>query len=438
MKKYGPLSPVSVSTKVLTATAIAIAVILLGSNFTLISAQQQQQLTPGTGEIENAAGTAATPFQSTSDSFSIQVPNGWIVDDLNNTGFQLAEELRLGYGLLAELCPEQEQGAQALSADAASAANSTTTNNRCQSAQEVVHVIRYPDLNIRMQPTSNLTQFHLDKLQEVGYRNVQIANTTDMTVNLTNPLTNETIQTVPATFADITYNTAISPNETRTGHYILTSTNNTAPNATATKGYAVFYEGNAGGINNTSGAATITPTTIISSPLSSQVAQMLDSFELIVTPEAAETLAQQAAEPAEFTEDTTLEQTEACDPSYPDMCIPPPPPSLNCDDVDDTNFEVVGSDPHGFDGDNDGIGCEDDVGDDDDNGGDDNGGDDNGGDDNGGDDNGGDDNGGDDDDDNNVPSPDDCIIIGGGDISDDCDVTPDDDDEDNGGGDIDG
>jgi hypothetical protein len=34
------------------------------------------------------------------------------------------------------------------------------------------------------------------------------------------------------------------------------------------------------------------------------------------------------------------------------------PPDLNCDDIDDTNFEVVGSDPHGFDADNDGIGCE--------------------------------------------------------------------------------
>jgi hypothetical protein len=40
-------------------------------------------------------------------------------------------------------------------------------------------------------------------------------------------------------------------------------------------------------------------------------------------------------------------------------------------DVDDTNFEVVGSDPHGFDGDNDGIGCEDGNGDEDDDGADD-------------------------------------------------------------------
>jgi len=46
-----------------------------------------------------------------------------------------------------------------------------------------------------------------------------------------------------------------------------------------------------------------------------------------------------------------------CDPSYPDFCIPPWPPDLDCKDVP-SNFRVVGEDPHGFDRDNDGIGCE--------------------------------------------------------------------------------
>jgi hypothetical protein len=47
-----------------------------------------------------------------------------------------------------------------------------------------------------------------------------------------------------------------------------------------------------------------------------------------------------------------------CDPSYPDVCISPKPPDLNCPDISFRNFKVVGSDPHGFDGDNDGIGCD--------------------------------------------------------------------------------
>ena len=47
-----------------------------------------------------------------------------------------------------------------------------------------------------------------------------------------------------------------------------------------------------------------------------------------------------------------------CDSSYPDTCIPSPPPDLNCGDISDKRFEVVPPDPHGFDRDGDGIGCE--------------------------------------------------------------------------------
>lgn len=47
-----------------------------------------------------------------------------------------------------------------------------------------------------------------------------------------------------------------------------------------------------------------------------------------------------------------------CDPSYPDVCITPPLPDLDCKDIPYDNFRVVGDDPHGFDRDNDGVGCE--------------------------------------------------------------------------------
>jgi hypothetical protein len=47
-----------------------------------------------------------------------------------------------------------------------------------------------------------------------------------------------------------------------------------------------------------------------------------------------------------------------CDASYPTVCIESPPPNLNCDDVREKNFEVIGRDPHGFDRDNDGFGCD--------------------------------------------------------------------------------
>lgn len=46
-----------------------------------------------------------------------------------------------------------------------------------------------------------------------------------------------------------------------------------------------------------------------------------------------------------------------CDPSYPDACIAPPPPDLDCADVG-RKVRVRPPDPHRLDGDGDGWGCE--------------------------------------------------------------------------------
>jgi len=51
------------------------------------------------------------------------------------------------------------------------------------------------------------------------------------------------------------------------------------------------------------------------------------------------------------------EQTP-CDPSYPDVCIPPPPPDLDCRDIPQRRFRVIPPDSHRFDGDGNGKGCE--------------------------------------------------------------------------------
>lgn len=49
---------------------------------------------------------------------------------------------------------------------------------------------------------------------------------------------------------------------------------------------------------------------------------------------------------------------DACDPAYPDICIPPPPPDLDCRDISHRRFRVLPPDPHRFDNDHDGVGCE--------------------------------------------------------------------------------
>ena len=59
-----------------------------------------------------------------------------------------------------------------------------------------------------------------------------------------------------------------------------------------------------------------------------------------------------------FSLSPTHAQEANCDPSYPGVCIPPCRPDLNCGDISDKKFEVLPPDPHGFDGEGDGIGCE--------------------------------------------------------------------------------
>ncbi|MFL6490952.1 MAG: hypothetical protein ACJ70M_05565, partial [Nitrososphaera sp.] len=320
----------------LTVIAIAVAVILLASNFTIINAQQQQQsLTSQSGEIENRRTTATgTTFQSTNDSFSVQVPQGWVIQDLNNTGSSLLEESTRGYGLLAQLCPEEQQQQQQVAPPTNATGGTTTTNSssdaggtsNCQGTQEVIYIIRYPDLDTRIQAASNVTtatpttttsssnnnnmttdnvlSYHLQKLQEVGYRSIQIVKSTELGLNLTNPQTNETIATVPSRLVEIAYSTNSAPNEIRTGYFISTATNATAPNLGTTKGYAVFYEGN----STTSTAPAIQTTTAASGSLaptllSPAVGQVFDSFELIAAAGVAPEAAQAAAEIAEGGDD---------------------------------------------------------------------------------------------------------------------------------------
>lgn len=51
-------------------------------------------------------------------------------------------------------------------------------------------------------------------------------------------------------------------------------------------------------------------------------------------------------------------QAENCSPSYPGICIAPAPPDLDCKDVSYRRFQVLSPDPHRFDGDKNGIGCQ--------------------------------------------------------------------------------
>jgi hypothetical protein len=303
---------ITVALSAVIVVVIAITIILLAANVTITNAQQLMNQPAVTQN-----GTRL--FQNTEDSIRVQVPEGWVIQDVNNTGSVLSDEARLGYGILAQLCPQEEEqqppqqqpGAAALSNVSGSGGNTAI----CQGSEggDIIHIVRYPDLNTTIQATNNVTttnntttnnndntmsidnnilSYHLQKLQEVGYSGIEIVNSTDTTLNVVNAQTNQTIAIVPAKSAEITYSTnSAPPNETRTGYFILTATNVTAPNLGATtKGYSVFYEGNTTTSTSTT-AETTTTTTIpfgslaLATPLPAPVRQIFDSFEL-VTPAA--------------------------------------------------------------------------------------------------------------------------------------------------------
>jgi hypothetical protein len=55
---------------------------------------------------------------------------------------------------------------------------------------------------------------------------------------------------------------------------------------------------------------------------------------------------------------TLADRWQKCDPAYPDVCIPPGPPDLDCADLPYAHFNVLWPDPHHLDADGNGIGCE--------------------------------------------------------------------------------
>src|SRR5215204_998506 len=263
--------------------AVAIAIILLAADITI---SNEQQLTGQQAAITQNP----TLFQSARDSFRVQVPQGWVIHDVNNTGFILATEVLEDYGILAQLCP----GGQ-------------------QAREELVHVIRYPNLGARLGLTSDdifaiinrdtipnaILAYQTQKLQEAGYRDIQIVNSTDTTINVdistglnnnnnnnNNAIAGTTATTtttrVPAKLVAMTYSTNLAPNETRIGYFILTATAATPRNLGMITGYSIFYEGNsvAQTVSSSSSVAPPPPPT----PFPAAARQIFGSFELIAAP----------------------------------------------------------------------------------------------------------------------------------------------------------
>src|SRR5215213_8245143 len=308
IRVFSPLLVSSSTASGLAVTAIAIAVILLASTVTITNAQQLEQLT---GEL--SAIQIKTIAENTKDSFRVQVPQGWAIHDVNNTGFALVAEVLDGVGILAQLCQEEEQ--QQLAVLPSAGGNTSISNNnnnnsssRCLGAQEeVIHIVRYPNLSPRLGFASDdvisnddvtpdiILGYQMQKLQEVGYRDIRVVDSTDTTINvdISTGLNNSTIAaTVPAKLVEMTYSTNLAPDQIRKGYFISTATNTTPRNLGNMTGYGIFYEGTSSAVAEggeetrlPSGGGLILPIPVM---------EVFDSFELIATEEEAQATEEEA------------------------------------------------------------------------------------------------------------------------------------------------
>ncbi|HYY67518.1 MAG TPA: hypothetical protein VE572_04150, partial [Nitrososphaeraceae archaeon] len=128
----------------LASAVVAIATILFAANVTIINAQQ---LTNQPAISQNGIRS----FESAEDSFRVQVPEGWIIHNVNNTGLVLSDESTQGYGILAQLCPQEQQRQQQAAIPNASSNSSDTLSSCDQSENDIIHIVRYPDLDNRLQ-----------------------------------------------------------------------------------------------------------------------------------------------------------------------------------------------------------------------------------------------------------------------------------------------
>jgi hypothetical protein len=270
----------------------------------------------------------ATFFESTNDSFRVQLPEGWVIQDVNNTGSTLAAEVTEGYGILAQICPGEEEEGQQQQGGGEAIINVSTSTGSCQqqqqSQEEIIHIIRYPNLGARLGialadisdsiPYSVLA-YQVLKLEEVGYRLTGIVNSGETKIIVYDPGESRILATAPARMVVVTYSTDSAPSETRIGYIILTATNAPPPNLQTITGYSIFYEG-------ALGATTVRAEEITRSeglpPVSTEVTQILNSFGLIPSEETVQFVIDARARQAtvgDQADDAGEEEEEASQPA---------------------------------------------------------------------------------------------------------------------------
>jgi hypothetical protein len=248
------------SIRLMLAAAILI-ISMAAATTTLVDGQQEE---------DNAAAT--TTFQSIDDGFRIQVPNGWVVQDIDNTNvfWQRYEEQNV-VGGLAYVCP-QEETQLAVGGTFECKLAPPPPSLAPMSISRFKDLDKRPELaSIQQNQTNDITisdfyAFYM-RFLEWGIppreepHNLQVVNETDMTVNVINAQTNQTVATVPGKIIEIAFplEGGEGPPTTLSSVVLLT--------LNGTTGYAIFYG------NPLFAAESDQPPR--------PVQQILDSFELL-------------------------------------------------------------------------------------------------------------------------------------------------------------
>jgi hypothetical protein len=250
------------SIRLMLAAAILI-ISMAAATTTLVDGQQEE---------DNAAAT--TTFQSIDDGFRIQVPNGWVVQDIDNTNvfWQRYEEQNV-VGGLAYVCP-QEETQLAVGGTFECKLAPPPPSLAPMSISRFKDLDKRPELaSIQQNQTNDITisdfyAFYM-RFLEWGIppreepHNLQVVNETDMTVNVINAQTNQTVATVPGKIVEVVFpvegGEGEGPSTTLSSVVLLT--------LNGTTGYAIFYG------NPLFAAESDQPPR--------PVQQILDSFELL-------------------------------------------------------------------------------------------------------------------------------------------------------------
>ena len=172
---------------------------------TLVDGQQQQQLL----QHEDTITTTKRTFRSITDGFRAQVPNGWVVEDINRTDRSVQEFLnKYGVEFLAFMCPRNQSFP-----DVGGLYSCPFTSPTAVGVEffRFVDLDAKPELAVLARENKSITtsdlmalffEYERKNVDPYLFQKFEIVNNTDITLNVIDPVTNQTVETVPGKYIE--------------------------------------------------------------------------------------------------------------------------------------------------------------------------------------------------------------------------------------------